>query len=240
MKLRLTVLLGAAFLLGVLAWAQAPATTAPSGELHPNAESAVSQQSATGKVISVSDTKLVVEVDSGAQMTFTLDSATAMMPAVKNLKTGDRVSVNYKSQSSGDLQVASVSLVTPPPESTTTTTTTTTTMPQPDTTATQPETPAPAQPDAVTAPAPDTTTQTRPATTYPSTAPTTSATPPSDSTTSQPDSYSTSAPTTTTDPNATSTSNALPQTASPLPVLFSLVILAALAAFTLRVARRQA
>lgn len=231
MKLRLTVLLGAAFLLGVLAWAQTPTTTTPSGELHPNAESAVSQQSATGKVISVSATKLVVEVDSGAQMTFTLDSATALMPAVKNLKAGDRVSVNYKSLSSGDLQVASVSLVTQPSGSSTATTT----MPPPDKTAMQPDTPAP---DAVTAPEPDTTTQTRPSTPYPST----SATPPSDSTTSaQPESYSTTpAPATTTDPNATSTSNALPQTASPLPVLFSLVILAALAAFTLRMARREA
>lgn len=78
-----------------------PATTAL-------AESS-SDISVSGKVVSSTSTELVIDTDAGKRMTFALDPATT--PAATTFKAGERVTVQYHSNSGGTVyQAASIAV----------------------------------------------------------------------------------------------------------------------------------
>jgi hypothetical protein len=67
-----------------------------------------STQNVSGTVVSSSDNSVVITTDDGSRMTFTRDTSSGNIP--KNLKTGDRVTVQYDTPTPGTYHVTMLSM----------------------------------------------------------------------------------------------------------------------------------
>lgn len=108
-----TLLLTCALVFGIagVAAAQTADPVTPAPEATTALATSESQISVSGEVVSTTSTELVIDTDAGERMTFALDPETS---DVSTFTVGERVTVRYRSSSSGTvIQAASVAVEPP-------------------------------------------------------------------------------------------------------------------------------
>jgi hypothetical protein len=108
-----TLLLTCALVFGIagIAAAQTADTITPDPEATTALATSDSQISVSGEVVSSTNTQLVIDSDAGERMTFDLDPETS---DVTSFTAGERVTVRYRSSSSGTVYQAASIAVEPP------------------------------------------------------------------------------------------------------------------------------
>jgi len=110
-----TLLLTCALVFGItgVAAAQTADTTTPAPEATTALATSDSEISVSGEVVSSTSTELVIDSDAGERMTFALDPETS---EVASFTAGERVTVRYRTSSSGTVHQAASIAVEPPAE----------------------------------------------------------------------------------------------------------------------------
>lgn len=110
-----TLLLTCALVFGIagVAAAQTADTVTPAPEATTALAASDSEISVSGEVVSSTSTELVIDSDAGERMTFALDPETS---EVASFTAGERVTVRYRTSSSGTVYQAASIAVEPPAE----------------------------------------------------------------------------------------------------------------------------